>query len=113
MDDIFGDNVIVVPPEENINERGYETSFYQDFSIADKFGPDSMQDTFERAFNEWKKNYKYLTELVIVLNHKMWDWAPRNAARGKLYENLWKKAAAYAEQNLKGEELDYYYHETD
>ena len=113
MDDIFGDNVIVVPPEENINERGYTTTFYEDFSVADKFGPDSVQDTFDRAFKDWKKNYKYLTELVIVLNHKMWDWAPTNAARSKLYENLWKKAATYAEENLKGEELDYYYHETD
>ncbi len=113
MDDIFGDNVIVVPPEEDINERGYETSFYKDFSIADNFGTSAIEDTFNRAFEEWKSNYKYLTELVIVLNHKMWDWAPKNKARGKQYENLWHKAAAYAEENLKGDELDYYYRETD
>ena len=113
MDDIFGDNVIIIPPEENIDERGYETTFYRDFSIAERFGDSSIEDTFNRAFNGWKSNCKYLTELVIVLNHKIFDWAPRNEARGRLYEKLWRKAAAYAEGNLKGDELNYYYRKTD
>lgn len=49
---------------------GYQpkTSFYRDFSIADNFGTDAIKDTYDRAFNEWKTNYKYLTEFVMVLN---------------------------------------------
>ena len=47
-------------------ENGYElqTTFWNDFSIADRFGLSAIQDTFNRAFKEWKENYKYLTELV-------------------------------------------------
>ena len=44
------------------------TSFGSDFDIADAFGADAIQDTFNRAFNEWKFEYKYLTELVLILN---------------------------------------------
>lgn len=108
MNDIFD-----VLPEDDISERGYKTTFYQDFSIAEPFGSAAIEDTFNRAFNEWKGNYKYLTELVIVLNHKMWDWFSKSKVVSSLYENLFKKAAAYAEETLNGEELYYYYHETD
>ena len=56
--------------------NGYTTitTFWQDFSIADKFGIDAIKDTFNRAFNEWKGNYQYLTELVLVLNWKVWEY---------------------------------------
>ena len=57
---------------EFMQENGYElqTTFWNDFSIADRFGLSAVQDTFNRAFEEWKEDYKYLTELVLVLNHK-------------------------------------------
>lgn len=55
---------------------GYKpiTTFWNDFSVADAFGTSAVADTFKRAFEEWKGNYKYLTELVMVLNHKIWQW---------------------------------------
>lgn len=51
---------------EFMRENGYElqTTFWEDFSIADRFGLSAIQDTFKRAFEEWKNNYKYLTELI-------------------------------------------------
>lgn len=53
---------------EFMRENGYElqTTFWEDFSIADRFGLSAIQDTFKRAFEEWKNNYKYLTELILV-----------------------------------------------
>lgn len=59
-----------------MRENGYElqTTFWEDFSIADRFGLSAIQDTFKRAFEEWKNNYKYLTELILVLNHKIWQY---------------------------------------
>ena len=61
---------------EFMRENGYElqTTFWEDFSIADRFGLSAIQDTFKRAFEEWKNNYKYLTELILVLNHKIWQY---------------------------------------
>ena len=56
----------------NIEElTGYKpvTTFYQDFSIAEKYGIDGIKDTYQRAFEEWKDDYKFLTELVMVLNN--------------------------------------------
>lgn len=57
-------------PRWNITEmNGYEpiTTFWQDFSIADKFGNNAVADTYRRAKSEWKDNYKYWTELCHVL----------------------------------------------
>ena len=55
-------------------ENNYEllTTFWDDFSIADRFGVSAVRDTFNRAFAEWKEDYQYLTELILVLNHKIW-----------------------------------------
>ena len=64
----------MIIPRWNIEEEtGYKpfTTFWQDFSIADTYGLQAIQDTFNRAFDEWKEDYKYLTELVLVLNHKI------------------------------------------
>ena len=39
-------------------QLGYEpkTTFWEDFSIADRFGLDAVKDTYIRAFKEWKNN---------------------------------------------------------
>lgn len=100
----------------NIEElNGYKpiTTFWSDFSIAEKFGVEGIIDTFDRAFEEWKSDYKYLTELVMVLNHKIWYWYDKDDEIAKLYNELWEKADAYAGDILKGEELSYFYRITD
>lgn len=103
-------------PVWNVTQlNGYkpQTTFWQDFSIADNFGMSAVQDTFNRAFNEWKGNYVYLTELVMVLNHKIWQWYKTNNDLSMLYNELWKKADNYACNHLKGKELNYFYRITD
>lgn len=97
------------------NEIGYKpfTTFWEDFSIADAFGAEAVQDTFDRAFSEWKSQYKYLTEMTIVLNHKIGLWYGKNDELFKLYDKLWKQADQYACNTLQGEELSYYYRVTD
>lgn len=90
-----------------------KTTFYSDFSIADYFGVKAVKDTYKRAFNEWKHNYAYLTELVMVLNWKIWEHYENNVNLVKIYNELWQEADEYACNNLKGEELSYFYHTTD
>lgn len=94
--------------------NGYEmqTTFWMDFSIADKFGTSAIKDTFKRAFKEWKSNYIYLTELVIVLNHKICQYYEKNDTYVKLYNDLWEEADSYACENLKGDELRHFYEVT-
>lgn len=61
--------------KEFMQENGYDriTTFWEDFSIADKYGVAGVKDTYRRAFNEWKDDYKFFTELTLVLNHKIWQ----------------------------------------
>ena len=94
---------------------GYEakTTFWEDFSIADRFGIDAVKDTYKRAFKAWKDDYIYLTELVLVLNHKIWQYYTEYPALADVYNELWGKADEYACENLKGEELSYFYSTTD
>ena len=89
------------------------TTFWQDFSIADNFGVKAVKDTYKRAFSEWKTNYKYLTELVMVLNWKIWQHYEGNEKLARVYNDLWGEADAWACENLKGEELSYFYSTTD
>ena len=90
--------------------NGYETktTFWDDFCIADLFGVKAIKDTYKRAFDEWKTDHIYLTELVMVLNHKIWQWYEKNDEYAKLYDELWKKADKYALDHLKGDELTYF-----
>lgn len=94
---------------------GYKpiTTFWDDFSIAEGFGHGAVYETYNRAFQEWKHDYKYLTELVMVLNWKIWQHYERNEPLAGLYNTLWERADQYAMENLKGDELTYYYQTTD
>lgn len=96
-------------------ETGYKpkTTFWMDFSIADMYGAAGVKDTFNRAFRAWKKNVTYLTELVLVLNWKIWQHHESNEQLAQLYDELWRKANDYAYEHLKGADLDYYYQTTD
>lgn len=101
--------------EEVIAEFGYtpQTTFWMDFSIADKFGISAIKDTYKRAFEGWKHNIKYLTELVMVLNHKIWYWHGLNDTLAKVYDELWTEADAWCGDNLTGDDAEYYYQTTD
>lgn len=97
-----------------------KTTFWDDFTIAERFGEVAIIDTYRRAFREWKGNYIYITELVMVLNHKIWQWYSGDLFERNVHENiartynyLWQKAAEYAETHLKGEQLEYYFRVTD
>lgn len=96
-------------------ETGYKpiTTFYQDFSIADNFGKDAIIDTYQRAFKEWQKDYKYITELVLVLNWKIWEHYKTNPKLADIYNDLWEKLDIWVQDNFKDDALQYYYQITD
>ena len=55
----------------------------------------------------------YLTDLVLVLNQKIWQHYKTKPNVAALYDALWRQADQYAVENLKDEELSYYYDVTD
>ena len=90
-----------------------KTTFYTDFSIADGFGESAVRDTFKRAFDNWKDNITYLTELVMVLNWKIFEHYEKNEELARLYDELWKQADSWCMDNLDGDNLSYYLRTTD
>lgn len=94
-------------------EENFSTTFHQDFQIAEAFGSNAIKDTYKRAFKEWKHHFQYLTDLVMVLNHRCWMWYNKNDEYCQLYSDLFYKAQDYAIEHLKGEELQYYLEVTD
>lgn len=95
---------------------GYKpkTTLYMDFSIADAFGPEAIRDTYKRAMKDLKSQFEYLTELVMVLNWKLWQhYDEGNMQYAKLYDELYHTADEYACTHLKGAELTYFYRTTD
>ena len=91
-----------------------QTTFYEDFSIADCFGVYAIKDSFKRCFDcALEMGYVFLTEFVLALNWKIWEHYEHNDQYAKPYNELWEKARDYAEENLKGDELYYYYNTTD
>lgn len=91
----------------------FKTTFWSDFSIADRYGIPAIKDTYNRAFKEWKDNYIYLTELVLVLNWKIWQWYETRESYAEVYNDLWEKADQYAMENLHDEEINYFINTTD
>lgn len=103
-------------PSWDITElTGYvpKTTFWQDFSIADNFGISAVRDTYTRAMGEWKENHIFLTELVMVLNHKIWQHFQTNQPLARVYDELWRDADSYAVNHLTGDEMEYFYQITD
>ena len=98
-----------------MNENGIDyKGFWQDFTIADAFGLNAIQDTYNRASSEWKTNAEYVTALVITLNHKIWYWYDNgNLEYSKLYDKLWGELDEWCLDNLKGKDLEYYIQTTD
>lgn len=94
---------------------GYEvkTSFYGDFTIADAFGEESVRDTYKRYFESWKDDCEYLTELYLVLNHKIWELYGFNESLAKVYDELWRNLGCWCDENLSKDELSYFYRVVD
>ncbi len=93
---------------------GYEpkTTFWDDFRIAEVFGPAAVRNTYNRIMNEWSDNYIYLTELVMVLNWNIWYWYNLGSKQAEelteLYNELFEKTDEYCMDHLSGKELTYF-----
>ena len=94
---------------------GYKpmTTFYMDFSIADLFGINAIKSTYKRALDGWKDDYKYITELYMVLNWKIWEHYQTNRVFAEEYEKLWDELGGWVEEHFNKDELVYFYRTTD
>lgn len=89
------------------------TTFWDDFSIADIFGVEAIIDTFERAFTEWRSDVEYIAELALVLNHKGLYYSESRPILSNTYFALWQRLHSWAQDYYTGEDADYYFNVTD
>ena len=100
----------------NIHEMtGYEpkTTFYTDLSIADHFGEDAIQDTYNRVMRDWADDVVYLTEFCMALNWKIFEHYEKNDAYAKLYDKLWRQCDEWCMAHFKDDDLSYFLRTTD
>jgi hypothetical protein len=102
----------------NIEEiTGYHpiSTFYEDFSIAEKFGFGAIKDTFNRVKKSWLKaeHYEMVTELAMALNWKCWRWNETNGVWSEFYANAYYEIRDWCHKHLKGDKLSYYLRTTD
>lgn len=99
-----------------LNECGYitKTTFYMDFTIADAYGVDAIRDTYNRSFKAYQNDKVYITELCLVLNHKIWEHHSKNNEPLMVaYDTLWKQLDNWIMTHLSDEDLEYYLQVTD
>lgn len=92
-----------------------QTNAWQSFSIAEQISEREVNDTYKRLFSQMKNDYKTLTELVMILNHKMFQHneIPGHRRLCELYSNLFETTDDYALHALKDDELSYFLSVTD
>lgn len=100
-------------------------TFWQDFSIADVYGKEAVEDTYKRAFEVFKDDIRYMTALAITLNHKIWAWYEHDDKLARTYDKLWKEIDGFIldcknageddeeYKNFTPEEVGYYVRATD
>jgi len=93
---------------EKMLDYKFESTCWEEFSIAEEYGADGVKEHYDLVFEQWKDNLKFLTELVLVLNIKIFIWYGVDDSIGKMYDQLWKETDGYALDTLKGEDLHYY-----
>jgi len=82
-----------------------KTTFWEDFTLADKFGISGIEGTYQLAFNEWQSDVSYLKELILVLNHKIWQHHETLPDIAQLYHQKYDEAYQWAKENLNDEDL--------
>lgn len=103
-------------PRWSVTEMcGYEpkTTFWQDFWIAIHFGKEAVLDTYKRAFNEWKSDHIYVTELALVLNHLVWAFYEKDEDLASIFQQLYEQTDSWVWENLPEDEKAYYWRTLD
>lgn len=103
-------------PAWNIEKlTGYKplTSIWDEFCWVEPYGTGDVRDLWCRLLKLCSEDYRYLTELSLVLNWKIWEHYGQNEELAALYDGLWRMTDKYALKNLSGKDLEYYIDKTD
>ena len=90
------------------------TTFWDDFTIAEKFGVSAIKDTYKNAFNSWKNDVVFIVELVLVLNWKMLYMDEKHMTeKSVMYYKCWVELSNWCERHLEAGAYEYFSNVTD
>lgn len=90
--------------KEFMKEVGYNlmTTFWEDFSIADKYGIAGVKDTYRRAFNEWKEDCAKIIDNEVK-SIGMWMWGD---VKGYVLEKKVAFTKKYKDESREDEDCE-------
>ena len=90
------------------------TTFWDDFTLAEKLGLPAIERTYRNAFNSWKTNVVFITELVLVLNWNMLYMDERHMTeKSVMYYKCWVELSNWCERHLEAGAYEYFLNVTD
>lgn len=90
------------------------TTFWDDFTIAERWGVKAIEDTYRNAFNSWKNDVVFITELVLVLNWKMLYMDEKHMTeKSVMYYKCWVELSNWCERHLEAGAYEYFLNVTD
>ena len=85
------------------------TTFWDDFTSADKKGVGEIEDIFRQAFESRRNDVVFLTELTLVTNWKRLQMERnRRSLESSAYCLCWEKVFDYCEKHFKNGALLYF-----
>ena len=90
------------------------TTFWDDFTIAERWGVKAIEDTYKNAFQSWKNDLVFIVELVLVLNWKMLYMDERHMTeKSVMYYKCWVELSNWCERHLEAGAYEYFINVTD
>ena len=90
------------------------TTFWDDFTLAEKLGLPAIERIYRNAFNSWKTDVVFITELVLVLNWKMLYMDERHMTeKSVMYNKFWVELSNWWERHLEAGAYEYFINVTD
>ena len=90
------------------------TTFWDDFTIAERWGVKAIEDTYKNAFQSWKNDLVFIVELVLVLNWKMLYMDERHMTeKSVMYYKCWVELSNWCERHLEAGASEYFINVTD
>ena len=90
------------------------TTFWDDFTIAERRGVKAIEDTYKNAFQSWKHDIVFIVELVLVLNWKMLYMDERHMPeKSVMYYKCWVELSNWCERHLEAGAYEYFILVTD
>ena len=90
------------------------TTFWDDFTIAERWGVKAIEDTYKNAFQSWKNDLVFIVELVLVLNWKMLYMDEKHMTeKSVMYYKCWVELSNWCERHLEAGAYEYFINVTD